>query len=215
MLHWNLFWFSLSSRRFPCLWVDLVRSWSSLDPDMRTDFRCFLGSSCGGCRSRWRRSWGRSLQTCRWWRLGDARTRCGTSWNKNCILVCDSTVQNVSKNFLNEKVEFGDFKFRKTLQCSKCENSNMILIFIKQWPLAPNSPKWRITRANVSNASLILANAGECIECQMCRVRGKGLANVWRMYRVRGKWLANVWRMYRVRGKGLANVWRMYRVRAK
>ena len=35
----------------------------------------------------------------------------------------------------------------------------------KQWPLAPNLPKWRITRANVSNASLILANAGECIEC--------------------------------------------------
>ncbi len=85
----------------------------------------------------------------------------------------------------------------------------------KQWPLAPNSPKWRITRANVSNASLILANAGECIECRMCRVRGKGLANVWRMYRVRGKWLANVWRMYRVRAKELANVWRMYRVRAK
>ncbi len=78
----------------------------------------------------------------------------------------------------------------------------------KQWPLAPNSPKWRITRANVSNASHSLANVGECIECRMYRVRGKGLANVWRMYRVRGKGLANVWRMYRVRGKGLANVWR-------
>jgi hypothetical protein len=48
----------------------------------------------------------------------------------------------------------------------------------------------------------------------MCRVRGKGLANVGRMYRVRGKWLANVCRMCRVRAKGLANVWRMYRVRA-
>ena len=35
---------------------------------------------------------------------------------------------------------------------------------IKQWPLAPNSPKWRITRANVSNASHSLANVGECIE---------------------------------------------------
>jgi hypothetical protein len=34
----------------------------------------------------------------------------------------------------------------------------------KQWPLAPNSPKWRITRANVSNASHSLANVGECIE---------------------------------------------------
>ena len=78
-----------------------------------------------------------------------------------------------------------------TLQCNET----------KQWPLAPNSPKWRITRANVSNASHILANVGECIECRMYRVRGKGLANVGRMYRVRGKWLANVGRMYRVRAK--------------
>jgi hypothetical protein len=91
----------------------------------------------------------------------------------------------------------------------------MISVITKQWPLAPNSPKWRITRANVSNASLILANAGECIECRMCRVRAKGLANVWRMYRVRAKGLANVGRMCRVRAKGLANVWRMCRVRAK
>ncbi len=28
-------------------------------------------------------------------------------------------------------------------------------IFTKQWPLAPNLRKWQITRANVSNASLI------------------------------------------------------------
>ncbi len=158
MLHWNLFWFSLSSRRFPSLWVALVRSWSSLDPDMRTDFRYFLGSSCGGCRSRWRRSWGHSLQTCRWWRLGDARTRCGTSWNKNCILVCDSTVQNVSKNFLNEKVEFGDFKFRKTLQCSKCENSNMILIFIQKLIELRNHTKKHNILLSLNLPSLRLLN---------------------------------------------------------
>ncbi len=60
-------------------------------------------------------------------------------------------------------------------------------IFLKQWPLAPNSPKWRITRANVSNASHSLANVGECIERRMYRVRGKGLANVGRMQRVRAK----------------------------
>ncbi len=71
----------------------------------------------------------------------------------------------------------------------------MFLVFTKQWPLAPNSPKWRITRANVSNASHSLANVGECIECQMYRVRGKGLANVGRMYRVRGEGLANVGQM--------------------
>ncbi len=80
------------------------------------------------------------------------------------------------------------------------------LIFCKQWPLAPNSPKWQITRANVSNASHIFPEMtfGECE--RMYRVRGKGLANVGRMYRVRGKGLANGGGMYRVRGKGLANV---------
>ena len=55
-------------------------------------------------------------------------------------------------------------------------------MLIKQWPLAPNLPEWRITRANVSNASHSLANVGECIECRMYRVRGK----VWPKWR---KWL--------------------------
>jgi hypothetical protein len=87
----------------------------------------------------------------------------------------------------------------KTILVSKKTLSSHLT---KQWPLAPNSPKWRITRANVSNASHSLANVGECIECRMYRVRGKWLANVGRMYRVRGKWLANVGQMYRVRGKG-------------
>ena len=59
----------------------------------------------------------------------------------------------------------------------------------KQWPLASYSPKWRITRANVSSP-------------------GKWLANVGRMYRVRGKWVANVGRMYRVRPKQVGKGWR-------
>ena len=59
--------------------------------------------------------------------------------------------------------------------------TNLGWVLTKQWPLAPNSPKWRITRANVSNASHSLASVGECIECRMYRVRGKGLANVGRM----------------------------------
>ncbi len=54
-------------------------------------------------------------------------------------------------------------------------------ILSKQWPLAPNSPKWRITRANVSRRVTFFSKMafGECE----------------RMYRVRGKWLANVGRM--------------------
>ncbi len=71
----------------------------------------------------------------------------------------------------------------------------------KQWPLAPNSPKWRITHANVSRRVTFFSKMAN-VECE-------------RMYRVRGKWLANVGGMYRVRGKWLANVGRMYRVRPK
>ena len=49
---------------------------------------------------------------------------------------------------------------------------------IKQWPLAPNSRKWRITRANVSNASHIFPEMtfGECR--QVWRVRHGILANL-------------------------------------
>ncbi len=41
---------------------------------------------------------------------------------------------------------------------------NKMCVWSKQWPLAPNSPKWRITRANVSNASHIFPEMtfGEC-----------------------------------------------------
>ncbi len=48
----------------------------------------------------------------------------------------------------------------------------------KQWPLAPNSRKWRITRANVSNASHIFPEMtfGECR--RVWRVRHGILANL-------------------------------------
>ena len=47
----------------------------------------------------------------------------------------------------------------------------------KQWPLAPNSPKWRITRANVSRRVTFFSKMAN-VECeQMYRVRGNG----WRM----------------------------------
>ncbi len=85
----------------------------------------------------------------------------------------------------------------------------------KQWPLAPNSPNWRITRANVSRRVTFFSKVANVERERMYRVRGKWLANVGWMYRVRGNWLANVRRMYRVRGKWLANVRRMYRVRPK
>ncbi len=50
----------------------------------------------------------------------------------------------------------------------------------KQWPLAPNSRKWQITHANVSNASLIfqkwpLANVGKS---------GKSVTAFWRIWRI-------------------------------
>ncbi len=49
---------------------------------------------------------------------------------------------------------------------------------IKQWPLAPNSRKWRITRANVSNASHIFPEMtfGECR--RVWRVRHSILVNL-------------------------------------
>jgi hypothetical protein len=48
----------------------------------------------------------------------------------------------------------------------------------KQWPLAPNLQKWRITRANVSNASHIFPEMtfGECR--RVWRVRHGILANL-------------------------------------
>ncbi len=48
------------------------------------------------------------------------------------------------------------YQFICATECQiKCLNPYIIS---KQWPLAPNSPKWRITRANVSNANAF----GEC-----------------------------------------------------
>jgi hypothetical protein len=53
-----------------------------------------------------------------------------------------------------------------------------IYVKTKQWPLAPNSRKWQITRANVSNASHIFPEMtfGEC--GRVWRVRHGILANL-------------------------------------
>ena len=48
---------------------------------------------------------------------------------------------------------------------------------IKQWPLAPNSPKWRITRANVSRGVTFFSKMANVERERMYRVRGNG----WRM----------------------------------
>ena len=50
-----------------------------------------------------------------------------------------------------------------------------VLVSPKQWPLAPNSPKWQITRANVSRRVTFLLNTrqirrSECIESGLSRV---------------------------------------------
>ncbi len=47
----------------------------------------------------------------------------------------------------------------------------------KQWPLAPNSPKWRITRANVSRQVTFFSKMANVERERMYRVRGNG----WRM----------------------------------
>ena len=52
------------------------------------------------------------------------------------------------------------------------------LWWTKQWPLAPNLPKWRITRANVSRRVTFLSKVANVEREQMYRVRGKWLANV-------------------------------------
>jgi hypothetical protein len=51
-------------------------------------------------------------------------------------------------------------------------------IISKQWPLAPNSPKWGITRANMSRRVTFfskspLANVSECIESGLSRLSGE------------------------------------------
>ena len=59
----------------------------------------------------------------------------------------------------------------------------------KQWPLAPNSREWRITRANVSRRVTFFPEMafGEC-----GRVRAKQVGECQRIYRVEQNRLANV-----------------------
>jgi len=63
----------------------------------------------------------------------------------------------------------------------------------KQWPLAPNSQKWQITHANLSNASLIFPEMifGKC--GRVWRVRAKQVGECWRVWRVLAKPLDECW----------------------
>ncbi len=83
----------------------------------------------------------------------------------------------------------------------------MVFVSIKQWPLAPNSRKWQITHANVSNASLIFPEMtfGECGRVR--RVRAKHVGECRRIYRVRAKQVGERLRVWRVLAKPLDECW--------
>ncbi len=113
---------------------------------------------------------------------------------ENLLLIWFVVLVNGKKNFIRNSVfQISPEKFRLSffilfispmkmftlnmhLLCKKSETN--ICKQIKQWPLAPNSPKWQITRANVSRRVTFLSKVAN-VEHE-------------RMYRVRGKWLANV-----------------------
>jgi hypothetical protein len=65
----------------------------------------------------------------------------------------------------------------------------------KQWPLAPNSQKWRITRANVSRRVTFLSKMafGEC-------------GRVWRASQMATFWRMRVWRVFKMLLASLANL---------
>jgi hypothetical protein len=90
-------------------------------------------------------------------------------------------------------------------------NANMNCIHIciraKQWPLAPNLQKWQITRANVSNASLIFPEMtfGKC--GRVWQVRAKQVGECRRIYRVRAKQVGECRRVWRVLAKPLDECW--------
>ena len=86
--------------------------------------------------------------------------------------------------------------------------------FPKQWPLAPNSQEWRITRANVARRVTFFSKMafGECL--RVWRVLGKWFGKCWRVWRVRVTRLGECWRVWRVRATRLGECWRVWRVRA-
>jgi hypothetical protein len=68
-------------------------------------------------------------------------------------------------------------------------------ISIKQWPLAPNSPKWQITRANVSRRVTIFSKMafGEC-------------GRVWQVPQMATFWRMRVWQVFKMLLASLANL---------
>jgi hypothetical protein len=67
--------------------------------------------------------------------------------------------------------------------------------FTKQWPRAPNSRKWRITRANVSRRVTFLSKMafGKC-------------GRVWRVPQMAEFWQMRVWRVFKMLLASLANL---------
>ncbi len=95
----------------------------------------------------------------------------------------------------------------------------------KQWPLAPNSREWQITRANVSRRVTFFSKMafGECR--RVWRVRATRLGKCRLVWRVRAtlhgecRWDRRVWRVRHISEKGhfgeysnspkMANFWRV------
>ncbi len=126
---------------------------------------------------------------------------------------------------------------------TKSEGGTLFWLLCKQWPLAPNSREWRITRANVARRVTFFSKTavGECWRVWRviakrlgeCREFGEstqhGLANVGesgesvqhglgecrRVWRVRATRLGECRRVWRVRATRLGECWRVWRVRAK
>jgi hypothetical protein len=93
--------------------------------------------------------------------------------------------------------------------------NGVVWILDKQWPLAPNLPEWRITRANVLRRVTFFSKKpfGEC--GRVWRVQAKKVGECRRMYRVRPKQVGEFRRMYRVRPKQVGECRQVWRVLAK
>jgi hypothetical protein len=87
-------------------------------------------------------------------------------------------------------------------------------IFFKQWPLAPNSQEWQITRANVSRRVTFFSKMafGECP--RVWRVRATRLGECRRVWRVRATRLGECRRVWRVRATRHGECRQVWQVRA-
>ncbi len=75
------------------------------------------------------------------------------------------------------------------------EANNSLCQKSKQWPLAPNSRKWQITRANVSRRVTFLSKMafGKC-------------GRVWRVPQMAEFWRMRVWRVFKMLLASYANL---------